>query len=68
MSRVSHTIVDMAEVWDDLTPRQQQFMIQRARYLAGYNKMQANGLWKGKELYNNSPELRDERDESKTES
>lgn len=46
MSRISHTIVDMAEVWDELTPRQQRLMIQRAKYLVAYNKMQANGLWK----------------------
>ena len=44
MSKPSHTIVDMAEVWDELTPRQQQLMIQRARGLAGYNKMQAKGI------------------------
>ncbi len=40
MSNQSHTIVDMAEVWDELTARQQQFMIMRAKALAGYNKMQ----------------------------
>lgn len=44
MGNISHTIVDMAEVWDELTPRQQQLMIQRARGLAGYNKMQAKGI------------------------
>ena len=44
MSGQSHTIVDMAEVWDELTPRQQQLMIQRAKGLAGYNKMQSMGI------------------------
>lgn len=44
MSGQSHTIVDMAEIWDELTPRQQMLMIQRARGLAGYNKMQAKGI------------------------
>ena len=38
------SITDLAEVWDDLTPIQQQFMIQRARGLAGYNKMQVKGV------------------------
>ena len=44
MSKYSHTIVDMAEVWDELTPRQQQFMIQRAKALAAHNMMQAKGI------------------------
>ena len=39
MSNISHTIVDMTEVWDRLTPRQQQLMIQRAKGLAVYNKL-----------------------------
>jgi hypothetical protein len=34
----------MAEVWDELTPRQQQLMVQRARGLAGYNKMQTKDI------------------------
>ena len=37
------SITDLAEVWDELTPIQQQFMIQRAKGLAGYNKMQSTG-------------------------
>ena len=44
MSNPSHTIVDMAEVWDELTPRQQQLMIQRAKGLAGYNKLKEAGV------------------------
>lgn len=38
MSKSSHTIVDMAEVWDELTPRQQQLMVQRARGLPDTTK------------------------------
>lgn len=44
MSKKSHTIVDMAEVWDELTPRQQLMMIQRASILAGHNKLRAMGV------------------------
>ena len=44
MSVKPESITDLAEVWDELTPRQQQLMIQRARGLAGYNKMQAKGI------------------------
>ena len=44
MNGQSHTIVDMAEVWDELTPRQQMFMIQRAKALAAHNMMQAKGI------------------------
>lgn len=43
MSVKPQSITDLAEVWDDLTPRQQQLMIQRAKSLAGYNKMQSTG-------------------------
>ena len=41
MSVKPQSITDLAEVWDDLTPIQQKFMIQRARGLSGYNKMKA---------------------------
>ncbi len=36
MSVKPQSITDLAEVWDELTPRQQQLMIQRAKGLAGY--------------------------------
>ena len=32
-------ITDLAECWDELTPVQQQLLIQRAQCLAAYNKM-----------------------------
>ena len=39
MSVKPQSITDLAEVWDELTPIQQQFMIQRAKGLAGNNKL-----------------------------
>ena len=44
MSVKPQSITDLAEVWDELSPRQQQFMIQRARGLAGYNKLKERGV------------------------
>lgn len=38
------SISNLAEYWDELTPVQQQLMIQRAKGLAGYNKMQSMGI------------------------
>lgn len=43
MSVKPQSITDLAEVWDNLTPIQQQLMIQRAKVLAGYNNMQSTG-------------------------
>lgn len=55
MSVKPQSISDLAEYWDELTPVQQQFMIQRAKGLAGYNKMKEDGTWKGEELYMSAP-------------
>ena len=44
MSVKPQSITDLAEVWNELTPIQQQFMIQRAKGLAGYNKMKDKGI------------------------
>ena len=55
MSVKPQSISDLADYWDELTPVQQQFMIQRAKGLAGYNKMKADGVWKGEELYMSTP-------------
>ena len=44
MSVKPQSITDLAEVWDDMTPIQQQFMIQRARGLARYNKLKETGV------------------------
>lgn len=51
MNKPSHTIVDMAEVQDELTPRQQQFMIMRAKVLTGRNKLEAKGILFDAELH-----------------
>lgn len=39
MSVKPQPITDLAECWDELTPVQQQLLIQRARILAGSNKI-----------------------------
>lgn len=39
MSNMSHTIVNMAELWDKLTPSQQRMMIHRAEYLVSCNSI-----------------------------
>lgn len=39
MSVKPKSISNLAEYWDELTPVQQQFMIQRVKGLAGYNKI-----------------------------
>lgn len=44
MSEKPRNIAELAEYWDDMTPIQQQLMIQRAKGLAGYNKMQSIGI------------------------
>lgn len=49
MSVKPQSISDLAEYWDELTP-EQQFMIQRAKGLAGMNKMRAAGVWRGDEI------------------
>ena len=46
----SQSISDLAEYWDELTPVQQQFMIQRAKGLVGMNKMRAAGMWHGDDI------------------
>lgn len=43
-------ISDLAEYWDELTPVQQQLMIQRAKGLVGMNKMRATDVWHGDEV------------------
>ncbi len=50
MSVKPQSITDLAEVWDELTPVQQQFMIQRAKGLVGMNKMRAAGVWPGDKI------------------
>lgn len=60
MSVKPQSISDLAEYWDELTPTQQQFMIQRAKALAGYNKMKADGVWKGEELHKTIPKTDNE--------
>ena len=50
MSVNPQSISDLAEYWDELTPVQQQFMIQRAKCLVGMNKMRAAGVWHGDEM------------------
>ena len=50
MSVKPQSISDLAEYWDELTPVQQQFMIQRAKGLVGMNKMRAAGVWHGDEI------------------
>ena len=50
MSVKPQSISDLAEYWDELTPVQQQFMIQRAKGLVGMNKMRAAGVWHGDEV------------------
>ena len=44
MSVKPQSITDLAEVWDELTPIQQQFMIQRAKGLARNNKLKEMGI------------------------
>ncbi|MBR5362744.1 MAG: hypothetical protein IK134_05410 [Oscillospiraceae bacterium] len=39
MSVKPQSITELAECWDELTPMQQQLLIQRAQSLAAYNKM-----------------------------
>lgn len=39
MSVKPQSITELAECWDELTPVQQQLLIQRAKCLAAYNKM-----------------------------
>lgn len=51
MSVKPQSISDLAEYWDELTPVQQRSMIQRAKGLAGYNKMKSDGVWTGEELH-----------------
>lgn len=50
MSVKPQSISDLAEYWYELTPVQQQFMIQRAKGLVGMNKMRAAGVWHGDEI------------------
>ncbi len=50
MSVKPKSISELAEYWDDLTPIQQQLMIQRAKGLVGMNKMRAAGVWHGDEV------------------
>ena len=50
MSVKPQSISDLAEYWDELTPVQQQFMIQRAKGLVGMNKMRAAGMWHGDDI------------------
>lgn len=38
METKQYTIADLAEYWDDLTPKQKQALVHKAKWFIGYNE------------------------------